>query len=300
MTSSALTNLGAGASAGTTSPGATAAKLLADGRQFLGVPYKWGGTTPSGFDCSGLVQFLFRRQGIDLPRVAADQARMGREVSPADAQPGDLVAFGSPVDHIGIYAGNGQMLVAPHTGAFVRMERVDLATCSHIRRVLPDSPPVMGTQLGAGDVRPAALRVDSSWSARLPGAGQQYASQITAAAAAAGIDPRLLAAVAWQESGFQANARSGAGALGLMQLMPGTAAGLGVNPLDPEQALLGGARYLAAQLAHFGGRIDLAVAAYNAGPGAVQKAGGVSNYPETRNYVSRVLTHLVTLSGSTT
>ena len=96
----------------------------------------------------------------------------------------------------------------------------------------------------------------------------------------------MLAGLVKQESGFNPNAVSPAGARGLTQLMPGTAAGLGVsNPLDPAQALEGGAKYLREQLDRFGGDVARALAAYNAGPGAVQRFGGIPPYAETQNYV---------------
>jgi soluble lytic murein transglycosylase-like protein len=120
-------------------------------------------------------------------------------------------------------------------------------------------------------------------------AGVPYGDEITAAARRHGIDPALLAGLIRQESGFNANAVSPAGARGLTQLMPGTAAGLGVaNPSDPAQAIEGGAKYLAQQLQRFGGDTARALAAYNAGPGAVERFGGVPPYAETQAYVRRV------------
>jgi soluble lytic murein transglycosylase-like protein len=116
-----------------------------------------------------------------------------------------------------------------------------------------------------------------------------YGAQITAAAKKYGLDPALLAGLVKQESGFNPNAGSPAGARGLTQLMPGTAAGLGVtNVLDPAQSLDGGAKYLRAQLDAFGGDVARALAAYNAGPGAVTRYGGVPPYAETQNYVRAV------------
>jgi soluble lytic murein transglycosylase-like protein len=130
---------------------------------------------------------------------------------------------------------------------------------------------------------PAVSPVSASSS--LP-AGTPYAAEITAAATRNGVDPALLAGLVKQESGFNPNAGSGAGARGLTQLMPGTASGLGVtNILDPVQSLDGGAKYLKQQLDAFGGDVTKALAAYNAGPGAVQRFGGVPPYSETQNYV---------------
>jgi len=122
------------------------------------------------------------------------------------------------------------------------------------------------------------------------GGGTPYAAEISAAATRNGVDPNVLSGLIRAESNFDPNATSPAGAQGLTQLMPGTAAGLGVtNPLDPAQSIDGGARYLRQQLDHFGGDVTKALAAYNAGPGAVERFGGVPPYEETQNYVRRVL-----------
>jgi hypothetical protein len=116
----------------------------------------------------------------------------------------------------------------------------------------------------------------------------KWESEIQAAAAETGVDPALIAAVMEQESRGNDKALSPKGARGLMQLMPGTAAELGVDPDDPAQNIRGGAVYLARQMDRFGGDIDKALAAYNAGPGAVQRAGGVPNFPETKDYVAKI------------
>ena len=109
------------------------------------------------------------------------------------------------------------------------------------------------------------------------------------AAQAAGIDPDLFLRLVQQESGFRANAVSHKGATGLTQLMPATAAELGVDPNDPIQNLAGGARYLRQQLDTFDGNPYLALAAYNAGAGNVRKHGGVPPFKETQNYVARIM-----------
>lgn len=117
-----------------------------------------------------------------------------------------------------------------------------------------------------------------------------YGDSLAAAAAETGLDPGLILAVAVHESGGDPTAVSPRGARGLMQLMPGTARELGVlDPHDPDASLRGGARYLARMLKRFDGRVDLALAAYNAGPGAVEHAGGrVPDFPETKRYVEKV------------
>ena len=123
------------------------------------------------------------------------------------------------------------------------------------------------------------------------GANTPYAAEIDAAAAKYNVDPALLRALIRQESNFNANATSPAGARGLTQLMPGTAAALGVDPSVPAQAIEGGAKYLRQQLDKFGNDPAKALAAYNAGPGAVQRYGGVPPYAETQNYVRKVLAY---------
>jgi soluble lytic murein transglycosylase-like protein len=250
----------------------TGAAVVADAHKYLGVPYRWGGTDPStGLDCSGLTQRVYADMGISLPRTAAQQASAGRPVaSLADAQPGDLVFFDysssrAGVDHVGIYLGDGQMIAAPQEGEAVRIQSVGKPVL--IRRVVPD-----GTATSAGG---------SSLS------GVPYANLFEQAGARYGIDPSVLAAVASQESGFDASARSSSGALGLMQFMPSTAAGLGIDPLDPSSAVNGAAEYLSGLQSRFGS-LPLALAAYNAGPGAVSRYGGIPPYAETQNYVRAV------------
>jgi soluble lytic murein transglycosylase-like protein len=117
----------------------------------------------------------------------------------------------------------------------------------------------------------------------------QLASYIQEAARQHQVDPRLVAAIARRESAFNPNAVSAVGACGVMQLMPATAKYLGVtNVFDARQNIFGGARYLRTLLDTFHGDLDLALAAYNAGPGAVAKFGGVPPYRETQSYVAAV------------
>ncbi len=123
-----------------------------------------------------------------------------------------------------------------------------------------------------------------------------YDGLFAAAGAKWGVDPSLLREVARQESGFNPNAGSPAGAIGLMQFTRETAAGLGVNPHDPASSIDGAARMLKASLNLHHGNVGLALAAYNAGEGAVEKYHGVPPYAETQNYV-RVITGRLGSSG---
>lgn len=120
----------------------------------------------------------------------------------------------------------------------------------------------------------------------MPSPYQDYANEV---AQNYGIDPNVFSALIKQESGWNPNAVSSKGAIGLGQLMPGTASDLGVNPYDWKQNLQGAAKYLKQQLDRFGGRYDLALSAYNSGPGGSEAQGSVENFPETQNYVNSIL-----------
>jgi len=254
---------------------ATESAVVSQAQKYLGVPYLWGGTDPAkGLDCSGFTQLVYGNLGIDLPRTSSQQATAGEAVaSMADARPGDLLFFDNSssragIDHVGIYIGNGQMIAAPKTGETVSIK--DAGTPAVIRRVLPAQ--------ATGVVAPGGTAL----------AGVPYADLFTRAGNRYGVDASLLAAMASQESGFDSQAVSGSGAQGLMQFMPATAAGMGVNPLDPASAIDGAARYLSS-LKHEFGSTELALAAYNAGPGTVRRYGDVPPYAETQNYVRAVM-----------
>jgi hypothetical protein len=100
----------------------TADSIIAYGLTEIGKPYHYGDEGPNSFDCSGLMQYIFGKAGIKLPRTAAQQQKFATTVS--KPVPGDLVFFGNPAHHVGLYLGGGRMLAAPHTGALVRIQSV--------------------------------------------------------------------------------------------------------------------------------------------------------------------------------
>lgn len=150
-----------------------------------------------------------------------------------------------------------------------------------------------GSQVVDGRYGPKAEPVSNS--AQSQNAVRQH---IQVAATRFGVDRNLVDAVAWQESRYNPRAISTAGAVGVMQLMPDTARQLGVrNPHDVEQNVIGGTAYLRQQLERFGNNVPLALAAYNAGPGAVIKYGSIPPYRETQNYVRQIMQRLSATSA---
>lgn len=360
---------------------------MASAKKYLGIPYVWGGTTTAGLDCSGLVQLALKDLGIDVPRVSRDQATVGTDVpSLTQAKPGDLIAFGSPVNHIAIYVGDNQILEAPQAGQDVHIGPIHRTPVA-IRRVVPggDGTPIDSVNATSGLTSPSdatgslsagaaatgtdalrstsatggadAISVSETWgippsllarfdqsqlssvpravplsalgvtvansdggvvsigdgmaavarsfglsaeqltTAGLSSAVAAFADDFAAAERQYNLPSGILAAVAQAESGGRSDAVSSAGAQGLMQLMPGTAAALGVgDPFDPTQAIRGAAQYLSDNLAAFDGSVTKALAAYNAGPGAVRQYGGVPPYAETQNYVRQITDMLARLS----
>ena len=196
---------------------------------------------------------------------------------------GDPVKAGDPVGRVGL-TGN---TTGPTSTRAAERRRADRPE----PRCGPD-----GCPSGRPDGRPCdASRAPGASSAATLAAFDAvadtipYATEIRAAAVKAGVDPLLLASLVRAESGFRPRAVSSAGALGLTQLMPDTARSMHVeDPFDPADNVAAGARYLANNLKIFG-RVDLALAAYQAGKGAVRAAGRIPDSPTTRNYVNTIL-----------
>jgi cell wall-associated NlpC family hydrolase len=118
---------GGWASWGSEAPQAAAQRIVDSARRMLGAPYRWGGSSPQGFDCSGLVWFAYREAGLSVPRTSEDQYRAARPVGIAAARPGDLVFFGegSRVDHVGIYLGDRRFIHAPESGQVVKVSSIE-------------------------------------------------------------------------------------------------------------------------------------------------------------------------------
>jgi len=282
---SSSTSTSASASAGVTGEGVVDAA-----KKYIGVPYVWGGTDPNvGMDCSAFTQRAYKDMGIDIPRSSYAQANVGTAVASIDdAKPGDLLIYGNG-EHVVMYVGNGQVIHAPSTGNKIRIQNVWTEGLTGIRRVIPDKPAATSS-VSNSSTRDLLASANGAAVSDPVNPSVPYADLFNAAGAKHGVPPRLLAAMCKTESNFNPKAGSGAGAQGLMQFMPATAKSYGIDPWDPAQAIDGAARYMKNSLGMFPGRTDLAVASYNAGAGAVQKAGNnVPPIAETQNYVRLVL-----------
>jgi len=170
----------------------------------------------------------------------------------------------------------GLALVAPLAAA--RADVMEVGPAGYNWVAGGPSQPVTATSTAVSETR-----------AGTPVGPAQWQGHVATLAARYDLSPALIEALVWQESRWNPAATSPKGAHGLAQLMPGTARQLGVDARDPMANLEGGARYLRQQIDRFGGDLEKALAAYNAGPGRVEKARGVPNIPETRAYVAAIL-----------
>lgn len=235
--------------------------------------------TKIGASTSGFLKNELDNGVVYVPKLVEDAQKAGVGVvaySPEKVVAGDIIVYGDN-DHVVMADGNGG-----YVGNSTSQQKV-----------------VHGSDYtDMGDLQPTKIiKTGNTGTSAGRFAGESYSgdsaidSAIVSAANKYGVDPALVAAVAKQESGFNQEASSGAGARGIMQLMPETAKGLGVNPDDMVQNIEGGAKYLAEMLKAFGGNVEMALAAYNAGPGNVEATGGdMSRLPkETQNYVPAVM-----------
>jgi soluble lytic murein transglycosylase-like protein len=183
---------------------------------------------------------------------------------------------------------------APASTRLAGLDAAALPLDAVLEKTAAGAEPAM-PETGA-DLLPPAAGLDHaalSFTAVADAAGpSQWRAKVAQLAAKYDISPTLLEAVVWQESRWNTQARSPVGARGLAQLMPGTARQMGVNPDDPHANLEGGASFLRMQLDAFGGDVEKALAAYNAGPARVLRAGGIPAIRETQNYVASIMARL--------
>lgn len=239
-------------------------QIVNTAEQYLGTPYAWGGESPSGFDCSGLVQYVYDKVGYALNRTSQEQFSQGTPVSKAELQSGDLVFFAgsdgtlnSP-GHVGIYVGGDEYIQSPRKNDVVKVSNLsDRNDYAGARRI------VGGVSSSSGDT-----------TASLP-TSMTYQEIVDASASKFGLSSALISAVIEQESTWKSDAKSKSGAVGLMQLMPETAESMGLSKdqrTDPLKNVMAGSEYLAQLVNKYGE--EKGVALYNTG----EYGGGNYNY----------------------
>ncbi len=240
-------------------------RVIGFARAQVGKPYVLGANGPAAWDCSSLAQAAYRQIGVELPRITSEQVGAGQWEPTSQMQPGDLL-FINGADapypgHVGLYAGNGQVIE------------------------------------GKGRAWGVIVTPLSAWhplAVIRPTAGVGVNRYLDKAVADTGVPAALLRAQIWQESGYSPSIRSSVGAMGIAQFMPGTWPSWGGDgdPLNPADAIPAQARMMAALIKANGGSVELALAAYNAGQGNVNRFHGVPPASwaggQTFNYVRNI------------
>jgi len=233
----------------------------------VGKPYVWAATGPNSWDCSAVVQAAYQKVGISLPRVTQDQVNFGAAVDPGDVRPGDLFfSLGAPSEH-------GTPQARGHVGMYVGGHKVIEAKGKAYGVVVST----------LAEWRKKAVAI------RRPGRSTPTPVLISQAAAKEGLPVKLLATQINQESGGDPTISSPY-ADGVAQFTPASWKGWGQggDVWDPKDAIPAMARFDAALIRANHGSVDLALAGYNAGQGAVDKYRGVPPFPETRNYIASI------------
>lgn len=268
-------------------------KIYKELKSYLGKPYVWGGADPkTGFDCSGLVQYVYGKYGISLPRTTYDQVKCGAHIEKSDLQAGDLVFFGtaSNVSHVGVYIGNGQYLHAPKTGDVIKISnllgRSDYYEARRVFQVKESSPNNQNKDKKLYDLIP----------------NKNYADAFYKVQEKTGVDPLLLASIAIVESSLNSNAVSNAGASGLCQIMPDTFKGLGFDLskiFDPYTNILACSYEILELYAYKSIKsVGDMLTAYNGGIGNFIKYGGpIPGNKENQEYSDKVLNAYKQLSN---
>jgi len=146
--------------------GVLGANLVTEAEKYLGTPYVWGGTNANGFDCSGLVQYVYSQLGVSIGRTTTQQSKEGTAVAKKDLQPGDIVFFGDPSnpDHEGMYIGNGKIIQSPHTGDVVKETNLsDMSNYAGARRIITDSSSATGSSTDIIKQALALTGTSASW-----------------------------------------------------------------------------------------------------------------------------------------
>lgn len=181
--------------------------------------------------------------------------------------------------------------LGPNVKAPIPEKDPDLGTPvkAQIPSVTPESTPVVD-ETEEQDTTPSAETLSSVPNTGVLECSDELNQYFQQAADAYGLDVKFLKCIAYAESNFRSDATSRSGAMGIMQLMPKTAEGLGVrDAYDPQQNIMGGAKYISIQLERFDGNMEYALAAYNAGPNRVKEYGGIPPFEETQNYVKKIM-----------